>query len=195
MKEVALALLRYCLLDKKQENIECCILGWFYYIYILGPISSFLLKFVKNLFSLLYFHSATNHTLIVDRSPPGLYFYWDLSSKVGLNVKRKSSFHQKRIGKAKHRCTYSMPKQTEWGLEYPLEMKKYVLTQGEFHVTRSPVVGKVRSKKDGMKITSHVNYYLWVIMNILDVEYLVSTLVTFTSHKCKCVATTERHAV
>lgn len=86
-----------------------------------------------------------------------------------------------------------MPKHSERGLEYPLEMKKYVLTLGEFHVTRGPVVGKVRSKKDGMKITSHVNYYLWVIMNILDVEHLVSTLVTFTSHKCKRAATTNPH--
>lgn len=40
-----------------------------------------------------------------------------------------------------------MPKQAEKGLEYPLEMKKYVLTLGEFPVTRGPVVGKVRSKK------------------------------------------------
>lgn len=57
--------------------------------------------------------------------------------------------------------------------------------------------GHKQKKKDGMKITSHVNYYLWVIMNILDVEYLVLTLVTFTSHKCKCkcAVTTNRHVV
>lgn len=87
----------------------------------------------------------------MDGSPPGLYFSRDLSSEIGVNLSKESSFHQRRIGKAERRCTLSMPKQAERGLEYPLEMNKYALTNGEFLLTRSPVVGKVSRKKTNKK--------------------------------------------